>query len=140
MKVSEMEGGNMFTKTKLLRSASVGVLACGLFTLASPVIAAQDKPKPADNTSRNRSTGPTADQQKNNKTDLQLAKDIRKAIVDDKSLSTYAHNVKIVAKNGAVTLRGPVRSDEEKATIEAKAAQVAGAGNVTNRLTVAPKK
>ena len=57
-------------------------------------------------------------------------------MVDDKSLSTYAHNVKIVAPHGKVTLKGPVHTEEEKNKIEAKATQVAGAGNVTNMITV----
>jgi osmotically-inducible protein OsmY len=48
----------------------------------------------------------------------------------DKSLSTYAHNVKIVSQNGVVTLKGPVRSDEEKLNVEAKAAEIAGRDNV----------
>jgi osmotically-inducible protein OsmY len=65
---------------------------------------------------------------------------IRKAVVSDESLSTYAHNVKIIAQNGKVTLKGPVRSEEEKRTIEAKATEVAGAGNVVNQLTVKPDK
>ena len=56
-----------------------------------------------------------------NATDRDLAKRIRSAIMDDKSLSTYAHDVKIVAQDGKVTLKGPVRSDEEKSAIEAKA-------------------
>ena len=63
---------------------------------------------------------------------------IRKAIVSDKSLSTYAHNVKVISKGGKVTLKGPVRSEEEKSAIEKKAVEVAGAGNVTNELTVKP--
>ena len=67
-------------------------------------------------------------------------KKIRKAIVDDKSLSTYAHNVKIVSQHGKVTLKGPVRSAEEKKTVEDKATEVAGAGNVTNQMTVKPEK
>jgi osmotically-inducible protein OsmY len=46
--------------------------------------------------------------------------------VQDKTLSTYAHNIKVIAKNGEVTLKGPVKSAEEKQTIEAKAAEVAG--------------
>ncbi len=58
----------------------------------------------------------------------------------DKSLSTYAHNVKIISQNGTVTLRGPVRSEDEKAAIEAKAKAVAGVTAVNNELTVAPKK
>jgi hyperosmotically inducible protein len=51
----------------------------------------------------------------------------------------YAHNIKIITQDGKVTLRGPVRSEDEKASIEAKAVAVAGAGNVTNQLEVAPK-
>jgi hyperosmotically inducible protein len=65
---------------------------------------------------------------------------IRKAVVGDKSLSTYAHNVKIISKAGKVTLKGPVRSEEEKTTITKLATDVAGAGNVTDEMTVAPKK
>lgn len=57
----------------------------------------------------------------------------------DKSLSTYAHNVKVISQNGMVTLKGPVKSEEEKQAIEAKAAQIAGADKVTNQLEVAPK-
>lgn len=101
------------------------------------MLPAQQKP---DNTRENRADrsagGTTADQAKNNKTDRQLMQEIRKAIVADKSLSTYAHNVKVVAQHGKVTLKGPVRSDEEKKTVEAKAVEVAGAGNVTNSITV----
>ena len=59
--------------------------------------------------------------------------------MDDKSLSTYAHNVKIVAHGGTVTLKGPVRTEEEKKTVEAKATEVAGAGKVTNNISVVPK-
>jgi len=69
-----------------------------------------------------------------------LARQIRKALVSDKSLSTYAHNVKIIATNGTVTLRGPVRSEDEKAAIEAKAKGIAGVTDVRNELTVAPKR
>ncbi len=80
----------------------------------------------------------TADQQKENARDLDLAKRIRQSVVTDKSLSTYAHNVKIVAQGGQVTLKGPVRTEEEKRSIEAKATEIAGAGRVTNEVTVTP--
>jgi hyperosmotically inducible periplasmic protein len=90
-----------------------------------------------DNTKMNKQDGPTADQAKNNKSDLKVMKQIRRAIVKDKSLSTDAHNVKVVAQSGKVTLRGAVKSDQEKTAIEQKATEVAGAGNVTNELTVA---
>ena len=85
-------------------------------------------------------SSPTADRQKMNPTDRDLAKRIRSAITDDKSLSTYAHNIKIIAQDGKVTLKGPVRSEEEKNAIETKATEVAGAGNVVNQLEVAPPK
>jgi osmotically-inducible protein OsmY len=100
-----------------------------------------DKPttKP-DNTGVNRADrsagGTTADKAKNNRTDRQLMQEIRKALVADKSLSTYAHNVKVIAEHGKVTLKGPVRSDAERRTVEAKAIEIAGAENVTNNITV----
>lgn len=60
--------------------------------------------------------------------------------MDDKSLSTYAHNVKIISQDGQVTLKGPVRTEEEKKSVEAKAVEVAGAGRVINQITIAPAK
>jgi hyperosmotically inducible periplasmic protein len=81
----------------------------------------------------------TAEQQAENQTDRDLARKIRKSIADDRSLSTYAHNIKVIARGGTVMLKGPVRSEEEKAAIEAKAVEVAGAANVKNEMTVKPK-
>jgi osmotically-inducible protein OsmY len=114
-----------------------GLLACSL-AVTVPAIA-QDTPP--DNTKVNKQdrgqAAVTADQQKNNVSDRDLTKKIRKAVVSDKSLSTYAHNVKIISQNGSVTLKGPVRSDDEKKTIVAKAAEIAGgADKVTDDLTV----
>jgi hyperosmotically inducible periplasmic protein len=85
-------------------------------------------------------TGPTADQQKMNPSDRALTQKIRKAIHHDKSLSIYGRNIKIFMQDGKVTLRGPVRSEEEKGNLEAKAANVAGQENVSNQLKVAPSK
>jgi osmotically-inducible protein OsmY len=90
----------------------------------------------ADNTKMNQSAPPTADQAKNDKTDIKLMARIRRAVEKDKSLSTDAHNVKIVARNGQVTLSGPVKSDAEKQSVEQKATTIAGAGNVTDNLTI----
>lgn len=104
---------------------------------------AQQTPPP-DNTKvnqRDRASGsPTADQGKNNLTDRELAQKIRKSIVADSALSTYAHNVKVIAQSGKVTLKGPVRSDDEKQSVEQKATEVAGAGNVDDQITVKPDK
>ena len=98
---------------------------------------------PADNTKMNErdrnANEPTADRQKDNRSDREITQQVRKAIVKDKSLSTYAHNVKVITQNGMVTLKGPVRSEEEKKAIEAKAAEVAGQDKVTNQLDVKSK-
>lgn len=118
-----------------------GGLALGLLFGAAPkVSAAQDQPPASDNTKVNKGdrnkAEPTADQAKNNVSDRDIMQKIRKSVMDDQSLSTYAHNVKIVSQNGKVTLKGPVRSEEEKKAIEEKATEVAGPGNVTNELTI----
>jgi predicted dinucleotide-utilizing enzyme len=96
----------------------------------------------ADNTGinkRDRKDGAaTADQQKNDKTDLALTAEIRRSVMADKELSTNAHNVKIIAENGKVTLKGPVATVDEQRTIEKKARQAAGKENVTSMLEVKP--
>ena len=93
-----------------------------------------------DNTGRNvRDRGGdtvTPGDQSNNKADLNLTQQIRKAVMADKSLSTNAKNVKIITANGVVTLRGPVNTPQEKATIEAKAQSIAGANNVDSQLEI----
>ena len=118
-------------------------IACAAL-VGSADLRAQQQPPAPDNTKVNtrdrKPTAVTADQQKNNKTDLETTRQIRKALVADKSLSTYAHNVKVVTQNGKVTLKGPVRSEDEKKAVEAKAAEVAGAGNVTNQISIAKAK
>ena len=100
-------------------------------------------PVPADNTKVNQrdrnQSSPTADQQKENQPDRELAAQIRKSLVKDKSLSTNAHNVKVIAQNGMVTLKGPVDSEQEKQAVEEKATRIAGADKVTSELQVAPK-
>ena len=77
--------------------------------------------------------------QKNSTSDRDTMQKIRKAVMADKSLSTYAHNVKIISQGGKVTLKGPVRSEEEKSSVEKMATDVAGAGNVTNEITIKPE-
>ena len=116
----------------------VTLLATGM---AMSVHAAQVKP---DNSATNKgdrsAAAVTADRQQNSKSDLETSRQIRRAIMADKSLSTYAHNIKIVTQQGKVTLRGPVRTEAEKEAVQAKAMEVAGAANVTSTVTVAPTK
>ena len=120
----------------------LGSLALGASLMAAPVVHQQDPQQAApDNTKRNKDqTNPSADQQKMNPADRTITQKIRKEIHEDKSLSTYAHNIKIISQNGKVTLRGPVRSEDEKSNLQAKAAEVAGQDNVTNQLEIAPPK
>jgi hyperosmotically inducible periplasmic protein len=130
-----------FIKSQRLLLA-LGSLALGASLMAMPVPRNQDNQQTApDNTKKNKDqTSPTADQQKVNPTDRAITQKIRKAVHDDTSLSTYAHNIKIIAQDGKVTLRGPVRSEDEKSNLQAKAVAVAGRENVTNQLEVAPPK
>jgi hyperosmotically inducible periplasmic protein len=120
------------------------LLRATLFFSASLIAgAAQQDQQPApDNSKTNQGDASkaamTARQQNMNPEDRNITKQIRSSIYQDKSLSTYAHNIKIITQDGKVTLKGPVRSEDEKAGIEAKAAAVVGADNVTNHLKVAP--
>ena len=102
--------------------------------------ASQPASPAVDNTKMNQrdqsKSEPTADQQKETRTDRDITQQIRQSIMKDKSLSTYAHNVKIITQNGQVTLKGPVQSESEKQTIATKATEVAGANKVTNDLNV----
>jgi hyperosmotically inducible periplasmic protein len=124
----------------------MSALACVL-ALASVHASAQDssaqQPAP-DNTKLNQrdrnKAEPTADQQKESQPDREIARKIRQSLVQDKTLSAYAHNVKIITQDGMVTLKGPVRSDEEKTAVESKAAEIAGADKVTSQLEVKPKQ
>ena len=112
-----------------------------LFSVASIACYGQASDTKPDNTKVNKrdrnSDEVTADQQKSNASDTDLTKKIRQSVIADKSLSTYAHNVKIISKDGAVTLKGPVKSDDEKKAIVAKAVAVTGsADKVTDQMSV----
>lgn len=119
------------------------LLGAGVLTYAQEPTG-QQTPPAADNTKvneRDRSQNePTADQQKDNRSDRDITQQIRQSIMKDKSLSTYAHNVKIITQHGQVTLKGPVRSEDEKRTVEAKANEVAGESKVTSELNIKPQE
>jgi hyperosmotically inducible protein len=123
---------------KIIEAPAV-IFAAGILT-----ICAFGQEPAADNTKtnqRDRGAGMvTADQQKMNRTDQKTARMIRQSVMRDKSLSTYAHNVKIIVQNGGVTLKGPVRSDQEKTSVFNKAVAVAGDGKVVNEIDIAPAK
>jgi len=75
--------------------------------------------------------------QSNKPADIEMTRQIRRALMADKSLSTTARNVKVITIDGTVTLRGPVNSEYEKTVVANKAQQVAGAGHVNDQLEIA---
>jgi osmotically-inducible protein OsmY len=130
----------------MIKKVLLGALALLVLTGYSGAVHAADKTAATpsqtapDNTGRNirdrSGETMTPGDQSNEKADLNLTQEIRKAIMADESLSTNAKNVKIITANGIVTLRGPVNTPQEKATIEAKAQSIAGASNVDSQLEI----
>jgi hyperosmotically inducible periplasmic protein len=132
----------------MYRASKIGkclsLVGATLFLSASLVAGGvqQDQQPAPDNSKTNQGDASkgamTAQQQKMDPADRNITKQIRSSIYKDKSLSTYAHNIKIITQDGRVTLKGPVRSADDKASIAAKAIAVVGADNVTDQLEVAP--
>ena len=75
--------------------------------------------------------------QSESKEDIAITAAIRKSVMDDDDLSTTAKNVKIITSAGVVTLRGPVKSEDEKSAIEKLAKGTDGVESVDNQLEVA---
>lgn len=127
-------------KTRLFVVTGSIVLASMLTFSWSVVGQEQSTPSPStapDNSANNKHHKTTADQQTNAAADRDLTAQIRKSIIADKTLSMYAHNVKIITINGMVKLKGPVKSDAEKQTIADLAAKATGdADKVTNEITI----
>jgi hyperosmotically inducible periplasmic protein len=120
--------------------ACVLIALAGILAVAVPACG-QDQTTPTpttaqDNTANNKQHQMTADQQTNAAADRNLTAQIRKSIMADKTLSMYAHNVKIITINGMVTLKGPVKSDAEKQTVADLAVKAVGADKVTNNITI----
>jgi hyperosmotically inducible periplasmic protein len=97
--------------------------------------------KPADNTRTNeRDRGgatKTPGDQGQDQADIDITASIRKTVVADRSLSMEAKNAKIITADGVVTLRGPVKSEDEKTTIAKAAEDTPGVQRVDNQLEVA---
>jgi hyperosmotically inducible protein len=116
-------------------AAMVVLYLTGSYATASALAQPASTQAP-DNSSQNKGHVETADSQSNLKTDRETTAKIRKAIVGDKDLSSYAHNVKVITVNGQVTLKGPVQTDEEKQKVVALAANIVSPGKIINDLTV----
>jgi hyperosmotically inducible periplasmic protein len=124
-------------RSVFLASALVAVLALG------PAMAEQHDATAPDDTGKNvRDRGDktlTPMDQGGSAGDRELTATIRKAIVGDGSLSTNAHNVKIITVDGVVTLRGPVKTPAEKAAVATTAEKTKGVKRVDNQLEVETK-
>jgi hyperosmotically inducible periplasmic protein len=128
--------GSSFNLRRLL--LPLGLLFFGVSLMAAPILWYHGTRQAPDNTNQSRGrTTPTADQQKMNPSDRALTQKIRKAIHQDKALSTYGRNIRIFTQDGKVTLRGPVLSEEEKDSLQNKAMAAGGEENVTNQLELA---
>ena len=127
---------------KVTLFVATALTAAVAFSAPTTVTAKEDQGTKADNSKMNKEhkTEPTAEQQKETKSDRETTRQIRRAVVKDKSLSVKAHNVKIITKDGKVTLKGPVKTEKEKVAVQKAAEKVAGKENVTNDLEVAPPK
>ncbi|MGO4382583.1 BON domain-containing protein [Pseudoduganella sp. RAF19] len=148
LRISDFRKANMKqVSKKVLRAVLVTALgSSGSIAQAAPIATVsqapqQGQPTPvADNTKVNsrdkveRSQTPQA--QSNAKADRKLLATVRRAIFRDKSLSVMAHNIKILAEGGVVTLRGPVQSDDEKRKVEALAKSVSGVSSVDNKIDI----
>ena len=122
----------------MLMKGTLLVLVC-LSTVSVAAMAADDKTKP-DNTAinerdRSRETQTSGDQS-NSSADLKITQAIRQALMKDSELSTTAKNIKIITDNGQVTLRGPVKNEQEKAKIDKLARSAAGGAKIDDQLDV----
>jgi hyperosmotically inducible periplasmic protein len=124
-------------------AAMLAFAASGVVVAQTPPVAASSGANAnANNTrinQRDRSMDTTTPvDQPNNHVDIQLAAAVRRALVKDDALSSQAHNIKLVASNGVVTLRGPVASADEKSRVQTAVSAVPGVVRVDNQLDIQP--
>ncbi|MDX2107926.1 MAG: BON domain-containing protein [Candidatus Melainabacteria bacterium] len=116
------------------------LLAVVILLSTSAAYADEEK---GDNTARNKGheekSAVNAQDAGESKSDIQIARDIRKKLVEDSTLSSYAKNAKVIVKKGHVTLKGPVRSNDEVTSLVNKAKECAGEANVASELEVVAK-
>jgi hyperosmotically inducible periplasmic protein len=123
-----------------MKQIILSLLSVSVFTLSA---IAQDTPA-ADNTSKNQRDRSgetrTSGDQSNSPEDVKITAAIRRAVVEDNSLSATAKNVKIITADGTVTLRGPVQNEAEKTKIAELAQSAAGNAKIDNQLEVKASK
>jgi hyperosmotically inducible periplasmic protein len=118
-------------------------IAClSAFSLAA--LAADDEKSKPDNTKTNERDRSgeikTSGDQSNSSSDLKVTQAIRQALMKDGELSTTAKNIKIITANGQVTLRGPVKTAQEKAKVDQIARSAAGGAQIDDQLDVKESK
>jgi hyperosmotically inducible protein len=128
----------MIVKRFPLAALAAGALLCHVGIVDTQLLSARTyvQQTAPDNSAQNKNQPKSAEDQTNSKTDRDITAKIRKSIVADKDLSTDAHNVKIITKNGAVTLKGPVKSADEKQKVMSCASKVVSPDKITDEITV----
>jgi hyperosmotically inducible protein len=121
---------------RIVASAALALLCVTGVSEGSSALAQPSTMQAPDNSTQNKGQTATADNQPNSKADRQITAKIRKAIVSEKDLSTYAHNIKIITVNGEVTLKGPVQTEDEKQKVASVVANVVSPDKIVNELTV----
>ena len=103
-------------------------------------MAADNKKAEPDNTATNErdrsGETKTSGDQSNSSADLKVTQAIRRALMKDRDLSTMAKNIKVVTANGQVTLRGPVKTVQEKTKVDQIARSAAGGARIDDQLEV----
>jgi hyperosmotically inducible protein len=121
-----------------MKRTLVALTCLSAFSLAA--FAADDEKAKPDNTEtnvRDRSgETQTSGDQSNSSADLKITQAIRQALIKDGELSTTAKNIKVITANGQVTLRGPVKTVQEKAKVDQIARSAAGGAQIDNQLDV----
>jgi Flp pilus assembly secretin CpaC len=128
-------------KEKIMKQTLLA-LAC-LSALSLAAFAADDKKVNPDNTAKNErdrsGETQTSGDQSNSSADLKTTQAIRQALMKDSELSATAKNIKVITANGHVTLRGPVKTAQEKSKIDQLAKSASGGAQIEDQLEISNK-
>ena len=121
-----------------MKQTLVALTCLSAFSLAA--LAADDEKAKPDNTATNErdrsGETKTSGDRSNSSADLKVTQAIRRALMKDRELSTIAKNIKVVTANGQVTLRGPVKTVQEKTKVDQIARSAAGGARIDDQLEV----
>ena len=120
--------GGLDRGSRFLRAVARGRLSAGG--------GGQDRRNERDRSGETKTSG----DQSNSSADLKITQAIRQALMKDSELSTTAKNIKIITANGQVTLRGPVKTAQEKAKVDQIARSAAGGAQIDDQLDVKGSK